>query len=156
MAKNGLTRGLNRNEAIVDQSSNKKPTSEQGDFPPIKSDDNIHNHHAVRSSISKGKPSVRKYGDEHVFLHVKRARVKREFPGPEPGNPELRRRQRGGHEPADGERCHQRRDLGDDQRLFPVREELVEEGEEDAGEESEDPHSEGPYWQGRVVGVGYG
>nr|GMC52432.1 hypothetical protein BHE74_00007654 [Ipomoea batatas] len=216
MAKNGVMRGLERNEAIVAQSSvkapiprpfmpepiccavtdldkikiigtgivrfgreclattsqpaqlriflevqpshiqNKEPTSKQRDFPLIKCDYNGHDPNAISGSISKGKPGVPKNADKHVLLHVKRARVKREFAGPEPGNPELGGGQRGGHEPSDGESCHLDGDLGDGQWLFPVREKLVEEGEEHAGEHAQDPHSEGPYGQGRVVGVGYG
>nr|GLL18338.1 unknown [Ipomoea trifida] len=143
MAKNGVMRGLERNEAIVAQSSvkapiprpfmpepiccaNKEPTSKQRDFPLIKCDYNGHDPNAISGSISKRIPGVPKNADKHVLLHVKRARVKREFAGPEPGNPELRGGQRGGHEPSDGERGHLYGDLGDGQWLFPVREELVE------------------------------
>lgn len=82
-----------------------------------------------------------------MLLHIKRARVERKLLRPEPGEPynPFPGGQYGGHETAEGETGDEHRDLTDDERLSAVREELVDEGEENAREEAQDPHPEGPY-----------
>nr|GME00326.1 hypothetical protein TorRG33x02_104160 [Ipomoea batatas] len=184
IAKNGQTRGLNKKEAIVDQSNVRAPrpspfrpepswwavtefgntqhTHEMLDrvwkmypgkkyqqklqhnaitknfardmrrrvlpAPPSASspDDDIDDSDGISRAVSKREAGVSKDGDQHVLLHVKRARVQRELSGPEPGDPKLGGGQRRRHEPSDGESCHLDGDRCDDQRLSPVREKLVE------------------------------
>lgn len=69
-----------------------------------------------------------------MLLHVKRSRVQRKLFRPEPRDPELGLGQHRSQEMADGECGHLNGDLGNDERLSSVSEELVEEGEESAGE----------------------
>lgn len=88
-----------------------------------------------------------------MFLHVEGTRVEGEPLGPEPGDPEHGGGEDHRHEMAEGEGGHLHGDLRDDERLRPVGEELVEEGEEGAREEPQEPHPEGPYRLGRVIGV---
>lgn len=97
---------------------------------------------------------VGEYGDEHMLLDVEGAGIERELP---PAPPEedavgdLRR-----HELAQRHDGDLSGDGGDRQRLRPVPEELVQEGEQDAGEGAEEPHSEGEDREGGVVGGGDG
>jgi len=100
---------------------------------------------SISRTIPKSASSVSKYRDEDVFLHVEGARVEREVAGPEAGDPKLGRGEKRGHEASDGEGGHLDGDLGDDEGLSAVGEELVEEGEEGAGEQAQGPHSECPY-----------
>ena len=62
-----------------------------------------------------------------MLLHVKRARVERELPFPEAWNMELSLWEYSRHEAADWESGHLDSDLGYDQGLSAVGEELVEE-----------------------------
>lgn len=57
---------------------------------------------------------------------------------------------------ANGEGGNLDGDLSYDERLSPVREELVEKWEECAWEQAHEPHSKGPHGEAGVVGVGHG
>lgn len=91
-----------------------------------------------------------------MLLDVERTGVEGEPPRPTPGKPELGGRQHRRHEVANGKGGNLDGDLGYDEGLRPVGEELVEKREEGAGQQPQRPHSEGPNGEGRVVGVGHG
>ena len=77
-----------------------------------------------------------------MFLHVKGTWVERKLAGPDA---KLGCGKNRGHESSDGEGGNLDGDLGDDEGLFAVREELVEEGEEGTREKAQCPHSKCPY-----------
>lgn len=80
-------------------------------------------------------------GDEDVLLHVERARVEGELPPAPPEEDAVG--DGGGHEVAQRHHRDLGGDGGDGERLLPVPEELVQEGEQHAGGCSQDPHAEG-------------
>ncbi|KAK9905187.1 hypothetical protein M0R45_000384 [Rubus argutus] len=138
-------------------SYNKQPTSDERDLPEIKLFDDGNNPNSVSRARAESTSGISKYGNQHMLFYVERARIQgNHVLRPESGDPELGGGEDSGHEVAYGERCHLDSDLGDDEGLLSVVEELVEKGEEGAGEEAQEPHSEGPYGQRRVVVVGHG
>lgn len=135
---------------------NKKPAREERDTPPIKGLDYVDYHNSVRRTVPKSTPRVGEYAYQHVLLHVERTRVDRELSsGAQSRDPKLGSGEHGRHEPSDGEGGHLDGDLGDDEWLRSVGEELVEERQERARQHAQEPHPEGPHRQRRVVGVRY-
>ena len=65
-----------------------------------------------------------------MLLYVKRTWVEREGPGSKPRYPELGLGEHRSHEATYGESGHLDCNLGYDERLSPVSEELVEKGKE--------------------------
>jgi hypothetical protein len=107
---------------------------------------------AYAEPLPKAQSGVGEDGDEHVLLHVERARVEAPLPAAEErGGPELARRQHARQEVTQRQRAHLHRDLGHDDRLRAVREELAEEAHEHTGQQPQRPHPERPHRQRRVV-----
>uniref|UniRef100_A0A7C9DZ28 Uncharacterized protein n=1 Tax=Opuntia streptacantha TaxID=393608 RepID=A0A7C9DZ28_OPUST len=104
---------------------NEDPTSQEGDIPLIERLDNIHNTNRISRPAPEGTTRISKNGYQHMLLHVKRARVERKGPGPEPWDSELGPGQHGRHEVTNGQGGDLDSDLGYDQGLRPVRKELV-------------------------------
>lgn len=87
---------------------------------------NIDNSDGIGRAATEGGASIREYRNQHVLLHVKRARVEGELPRPAPGQPELGGGQHPRHKASDGQRRHLDGDNADDQRLRSVVVEGVE------------------------------
>lgn len=100
------------------------------------------------------RPGVGEDRYQHVLLHIEVARVEAELPLPAAEENPLREHRR--HEVAEGDHGDLGGDGGDGERLAAVKEELVEEGEEDAGRTPQNPHPEGDHRQRRVVGLRHG
>lgn len=82
------------------------------------------------SSVNASSARVCKYGDQNMFLDIKRPRIHGEL---EPRPLEKRgRRQRPCHEMPDGHDSNLGTNRTDGQGVFPVPEELVDKGEQDA------------------------
>lgn len=125
-------------------SNNKNQTSRKRNIAMIKGLDNIHNPHRIGGPAPERRPRIGKNGDQHMLLYIKRPRIEHPF-GQNPS-----------HEPPDRQRRHLHRYHGYEQRLCPVAEERVEEGEEAAGDYAKEPHAECPYGERWVVCVGDG
>lgn len=86
--------------------------------------DDIDDHNGIRRPVPKCVSGVGEDGDEHVLLDVEGSRIERHLSRSEP---EFPAGEDGGEEVAGGEGGDLDGDLGDDERLRPVGEELVEE-----------------------------
>lgn len=126
-------------------SDDKEPTSQKRDIPAIKRFDYVDNPNSISWAKSKSTSSISKYGNEDVLFYVERTRVERKGPGPEPGYKEFVCWEHFGHEVANREGWDLDSDLGDDERLSSVGEELVEKWKEGTWEKTQEPHPEGPY-----------
>lgn len=113
-------------------SDNEKPTRQKRDLPLVKSFNNGNYADSISGTIPKSGSGVSKDGNKNMLLHVKRTWVERKRPRPEPGEAELGGGEDRRHEMANGEGGDLNGDLSYDERLSPVGEELVEEGEEGA------------------------
>lgn len=117
-------------------SDDKQPTSEESDLPEIKLLDDVHNPYRVSRAWPESTSGVSENGDEHMLFDVERTRVEGNLGRPESGDPELGGGEDSGHEVAYGERGDLDSDLGDDEGLGSVGEELVEKWEEGAWEKT--------------------
>lgn len=94
-------------------------------------------------------------GDQDVLLEVEGPRVQGEGPLGAP-DPDGLLGEAGRHELAERQHDDLHREGGDVQRVLPVAEELVGEGEQRAGDEPQEPCPERQRRQCRVVGDGHG
>ncbi|KAL2631498.1 hypothetical protein R1flu_016184 [Riccia fluitans] len=106
--------------------------------------------HSIRGSVSKRVTSIREYRYKHVLLDIKRSGIQREGRLSQRDFESLLWQDR-------GQKISQRQSNDessegrDDERLRPVREELVQKREEYTGAEPQEPHPERPYRQGGII-----